>query len=671
MRLSQVLGFSALVSTLLFTGCSSFQTTASPSLAQGAAIQGRVHGGRQPIVGAHVYLMAANTSNTSSYGSASVSLLDGNATGQSDSIGAYVLTDAHGGFSISGDYSCTASQQVYLLAVGGDAGAGDNSASSLMAVLGQCPSGSTNFAATVPFISVNEVTTVAGVYALSGYMTDMLHVSSSGTALANIGIANAFVTAANLADISSGGANATTPAGNGTVPQGKINTLANILAACINSDGTVVSTPTPTNCYTLFSNATSDGTVNGTVPAETVTAALNMAHHPGANVSNLFALAPSIAPFQPTVSTMNDMTLAMNFTGGGINFPNGIAVDGYGNVWTANAHSAGGGNSASKFAAGTGAALSPAGTGYAGGNIYQPFAGSIAIDSSNNVWISDGSGSSALANAHLTKLGQDGTPFSTNGYDLGVQWIASPIAIDNLGDVIVSPLDGSAFSVNGITGAVTPLANPHASGFTSMAIEPSGAIWGGYDYSGTGTSFAGVVELDTTGAMVLPAPPFYSYTGPATGLKDAVSMAIDHSGNVWAANGGTYNGNSVTGVAEFSSAGTLLSGIAINPGGANFNYGLGERALAIDGAGHVLIANQIVGPLPNSISELNNDGSVITSSVRYTDGSLNQWGNLAVDGSGNVWVSNSNSLTEFVGLATPVVTPIAAGVANNTLGTQP
>jgi hypothetical protein len=33
-------------------------------------------------------------------------------------------------------------------------------------------------------------------------MTDMLHVSSSGTALANTGMANAFLTAAELADIS-------------------------------------------------------------------------------------------------------------------------------------------------------------------------------------------------------------------------------------------------------------------------------------------------------------------------------------------------------------------------------------------------------------------------------------------------------------------------------------
>ena len=37
---------------------------------------------------------------------------------------------------------------------------------------------------------------------------------------------------------------------------------------------------------------------------------------------------------------------------------------------------------------------------------------------------------------------------------------------------------------------------------------------------------------------------------------------------------------------------------------------------------------------------------------------------IAIDGSGNVWVSNlqGNSLTEIVGAATPVVTPIVANL---------
>ena len=46
---------------------------------------------------------------------------------------------------------------------------------------------------------------------------------------------------------------------------------------------------------------------------------------------------------------------------------------------------------------------------------------------------------------------------------------------------------------------------------------------------------------------------------------------------------------------------------------------------------------------------------------------------LAIDGSGDVWVTNNgnSSVTEFIGAGVPVVTPLAVGVKNNTLGTRP
>ena len=98
-----------------------------------------------------------------------------------DSIGSYILTDANGYFSISGDYTCTSGQQFYLLSIGGNPGLPDgqvNPVLYLMAAIGACPEGQTNFATAVPFISINEVSTVAAVYSLSGFMTDATHVSS-------------------------------------------------------------------------------------------------------------------------------------------------------------------------------------------------------------------------------------------------------------------------------------------------------------------------------------------------------------------------------------------------------------------------------------------------------------------------------------------------------------
>lgn len=156
MRLGPLLIPATLCLPLLIIGCA-LQQTASPKLEPAVKLTGSVHGGQQPIAGAHVYLFAANTTG---YGQPSVSLLNAASTGTSDSLGAYVLTDTNGAFTITGDYSCTPNSQVYLYALGGNPGAGVNSAAGLLAALGNCPS-SGSFLASLPLIQVNEVTTVA------------------------------------------------------------------------------------------------------------------------------------------------------------------------------------------------------------------------------------------------------------------------------------------------------------------------------------------------------------------------------------------------------------------------------------------------------------------------------------------------------------------------------
>ena len=65
---------------------------------------------------------------------------------------------------------------------------------------------------------INEVTTIATAYAIAGSAVDATHVSSSGTALAQVGVTNAFTNYANLANGATGVALATTPSGNGAVP---------------------------------------------------------------------------------------------------------------------------------------------------------------------------------------------------------------------------------------------------------------------------------------------------------------------------------------------------------------------------------------------------------------------------------------------------------------------
>ncbi len=251
--------------------------------------QGLVNGGQsRAVVGAKVYVLQANTTG---YGQPSSSLLTSTTGNPADSIGHYVLTGEHGGFSIAGDYTCAAGRQVYLYVLGGDSGGnGPNSAIGLMAALGACPESGT-FTTVAPFVFVNEVTTVAAAYAMVGSATDPTHVSTSGP---SSGVANAAI----LASVATGFAN-------NKVPQAKIHTFANILAACINS-----STPASSSCNTLFTNARSHG-ATGTIPADTAAAALNIARYPRANVSALYALQSNLSPpFLPALqSAPSDFSL--------------------------------------------------------------------------------------------------------------------------------------------------------------------------------------------------------------------------------------------------------------------------------------------------------------------------------------------------------------------------
>ena len=647
---------------LILTGCS-LSTTSAPTPSAGLAIQGTVHGGQQPIVGAHVYLMAANTTG---YGQASVSLLtSGSGT---DTVGKYVTTDGSGGFSITGDYTCTTNTQVYVYTLGGNAGSGANSAAALMAALGNCPA-SQNFQTATPFIAVNEVSTVAAAYAFAGFATDALHVSSSGTPLATTGIANAFANVANLAGISTGAALATTPAGNGTVPQSEINTLANILAACVNSTG-----PTnPTQCYTLFTNALSGGTV-GTQPTDTATAAINIAHNPGSNITNLYALSTANPPFAPALTSQpRDFTIALSFTGGGLNDPYSIAVDGNGNVWTAN----GGNTSVSQFNGVTGAAISPA-AGYTGNGLTVPFA--IAIDPSGNAWVNNMYPSSPPSHVSVFKPGGTvftGSPFSGGGLSTQNSFnVTSPrdIAFDASGNAWIANLSGTATELNGLTGAaISPSTGfPIGTSTTSesgVAVDSAGHVW----ISGMNGNILYEMAVSNGALLGASGPP--TVNGPVGGLEQPYSIAIDASNNIWLPN--NFDPNTLVGttVSKFTS---VTTGVAYSGGGI-----VGPNGVAIDGAGNVWVSNQIKsGPASTAgVSELNNSGAPISPAGGYTSSATMGGPNdVAIDSSGNVWLANAyvpvtfangTNVVELVGAATPVVAPISVAVKNGTIGARP
>lgn len=593
-------------------------------------LTGVVSSGLKPISGARVYLLAASTTS----GQPSVSLVSAAETATSDSLGAYVTTDSFGNFSMSGDYTCSIGQQLYIYALGGTSGAGATTASGLMAAIGSCP----GFTASAILVTVNEVSTVAAAYAIAAFATDATHVSSSGTALAQVGVTNAFANAANLATLSTGVALAATPAGIGTVPQTEVNTLANILAACVEAGD-----PKANACGLLFSNALAGGS-SGASPGDTASAAINIAHNPSVNATSLFQIPASPLPYTPALATSpNDFTISITFTGGGLSGPQCLAIDGSGNAWITD------------FANGGVTELSslgvPApGSPYTGNGLDTPFA--IAIDAAGNAWIANNGSNS------VTEISSTGSFVSgASGYTGGGLGRPRGIAIDGLGNAWIANYGSNSVTKLSSTGAAAP-GSPYSGGGLSgpfgIAIDGSGNAW---IANNSGDS---VTQLSSSGAAVSGSP----YTGG--GLLSPVGVTVDGPGNVWVTNNGTFS------VTRLSNSGAMLSGTnGYQGGGVGMPYGI-----AIDGAGNSWIASEN----PFLLTELSPSDAILSGPNGYSASGLNLPTAIAVDGSGDVWVANNaaNTVSEFVGVATAVVTPIVAGLpakptTNGTskLGTQP
>ena len=430
------------IAAVPLTGCGGLSPTASTSVA-GSLMRGNVHGGQQPVAGATLQLYAAGNTG---YGSAYVYT-----TGTSLLGNNVVQTDGNGVFSIAANqYTCPSSATpVYLVATSGNPGlsnpAAKNTNLALMVALGPCGSLSM-----LPGLDINEVTTVASVWALSPFMSG---ISNIGTSSTNVqGLVNAFTNVNKLVSIGSGAASGPALPAGSTLPVSKINTLANILASCINSGGGVAGDSSP--CGSLFS----DTTVGGIVPVDTITAAMNIAQHPDLNTAALYLLPSPAAPFEPILnSAPADFGIVITHTVGGIAAPSSVATDASGNVWIANAGTP---NSVTKLDS-TGAPLSGAG-GYTLSSLNKPSA--IAIDLNGNAWVANSGSTTA------TKIsGSDGTGTTVSGGGLNGPF---SLAVDGSNNVWVANRgDGSVTQINS-SGTLTNYTGSGVSVPSAIAINP-------------------------------------------------------------------------------------------------------------------------------------------------------------------------------------------------------
>jgi hypothetical protein len=437
----------ALLAAAALTGCdggTSMLAPHTPVITAPTSAHGRVMGGQQPVTGASIYLYAAGAGG---YGSAAASLLTSSAGNQDGSGNWYVKSDSNGNWAISGDWSCPSSPSpsyLYVLALGGiPAGSTANPNLALLAALGPCSGVNSS-----TYVMVNEVTTVASIWALSPFMTGTTNIGSS--AANQLGLADAFAAVNSVADIATGTASGPSLPTGATLPISKINTLADILSSCVNTTGGTAGDSSP--CGKLFTATT----VNSVAPTNTIAAALNMAQNPAASVSALFALQTATPPFLPDLSAApNDLTIAINYTGGGLNAPKAIATDQSGNVWVANS----GGDKVSWFNNLGSSKLGTTGTSLSG------VPAGIAIDLSGNAWVT-------ASNNDVYELSSStgsivGSPLTGFNAPIG-------IAIDPANEIwVVNSGTSTVSAVNSSGAALTssPFSGAGISGPASIAIN--------------------------------------------------------------------------------------------------------------------------------------------------------------------------------------------------------
>ncbi len=633
--------FLALSTVLLLslTGCGAGTSFSNPSTSVG--FKGKVFGGQQPVANAAITVWEVGSAT---YGSAATSL-------------ATTTSGADGTFSFSdGSYTCSAGEQVYITASGGNSASLAYTNPNIMLVtgLGDCA------AAQSATVEINEVTTVATAFALAQFFTPALGTTSTdsfGTPGADLGAftnSNQY-TIPMLIDIPTGTVNpnnATT-----TIEAAKIYTIANILAACVNDAADF------TNCNTLYQNTTLPGLGNP-VPSDTLQAAVQMSRYPYLNVSNLFQLASSKPPFIGLATPPNDWTVGVSYT-------------------------------TSDYALGVvGGAASNAVPG-----VLSATSATIDIDAGGYIWFPSNL-TSKVGIAYF-----DPTLMTFNGPYVSklTSTVTSPfvqpqyVAIDSLGLVWASDVSYSTigYTDTALPGGIFTASSAVAPGVTlgPIAADASSNVYVAVDDLASGPYLESVGGTFTPDGLLDDMPTGLLSSGFATTSATGAACDIEIIAGdtpyvlVTTSNSGTcVSGGIVSTVtdSELLSTATSLNEICRGIAGtcstlpAPYDKALNlPEGIATDGAGNEWIANSgnasvyLMGGTYSGYSPL--------SPVDYVHDAAN--GNtmttpyaIAIDGSGNVWIANASCVTttssfctpgpfvlsELIGAAGPTITPLSA-----------
>jgi hypothetical protein len=703
-------------SFLLLSGCG-IGTEAEPDpIVTSTLITGRVHGGQQPISGAHVTFFAASASST--YGGSVSPILT-------------TTTDSNGDFAFN-PYQFVCGGNAYLVAVGGNPGttAGtDNSAAFMVAALGSCGT-----LYKTPFVDISEVTTVAAAYALSGFapvggagMTEAAVVANTampGFTGSPAGLNDAFGNAVNIVNLATGLPNAVTSASGsvGVIPQSTINTLADILQPCVNS-----TSPSSDACTKLFATATPPSTFGIAAPVNVFQAALDIAQYPGNNVTALYNLISTTPAFAPVLSAApSDWTIGIVYPDPQLNSAQAMAIDTNDNIWVASSLNAelleysplGVPRSPTTTSGPPSGAPSgtPSQSGWAQGLYVTTTGGNnfrgITFDTLGNVWLSDGGGSGVY---EYTIAGQSAKPTQGTMVNMGYTSVDAntnnvAIASDSYGNIwtssyadpTCSPFTGSQianacelveFASGSSSGSYNyvPYATFRAYPGNGNYVEGSPAGGGSrgiaVDNSKTG-SFGNIWYTDSTASVVALFKAGLNGGANATasggpmaiplGTSDnTYGVALDKNSNAWVV------GSATGGLYEIGANGTQVGTEAVFPGFVNPTYDV------IDGNNNVFVANPgtaantTAGVVEYSIAASTylspnfgfSPGSTYvpvngSTPASYSGSLLYRPNYIAVDRAGAIWVLNSGTysasnynaaLVQILGVAAPTLPYLGYG----------
>jgi hypothetical protein len=248
----------------LFVGCSSRTIPADLALLAAAKVTGKIHGGEQPVVGANIILYDAAFGGESLMNSPSVS-------------------DANGNFTITGMWSgCNASDQLYLVAQGGDPGSGENDDLLLMSAVGTCADLTASSS-----VSINEVTTVATIVAFQNFFDPTMSTTGGYIWGGDTPEYSHF-----LAMVDPGAGVALTGSN-----QLMLDALANSITPCVNLAS---NNGDNWQCDGLINDSGNEWRFAG-VPLDSAVAVFSVIGQPSYAPTAVFNYAPSNPPFVPTL----------------------------------------------------------------------------------------------------------------------------------------------------------------------------------------------------------------------------------------------------------------------------------------------------------------------------------------------------------------------------------